>query len=220
MFSSVQSWKIKIFEPNSTNNLFYETSGDGTPPAELTWDDRNNASGQAGDLVQSASDYGWAFSTADTRGNENTIRGSVETGALSPIKVDILVIKDGDRLKVQVPSIVFAADSGGFDGLPPEVIENNEYILGRIATVLNKFETYKVDVEGHTNPVARTQREQVTDQRLSTQRAQTVVDHLVTLGVDSGRLKAVGIGGARTLVPFEDRENWWKNRRVEFILIK
>ncbi|GHV89180.1 hypothetical protein AGMMS50267_15400 [Spirochaetia bacterium] len=222
--SGVQSWTIKIFQPNSTSNLFYETSGDGAPPAKLTWDGRSNTSGQTGELVQSASDYGWAFSAVDTRDNENTIRGSVETGALSPIKVDILVIKDGDRLKVQVPSIVFAANSGGFDGLPPEVIENNDYILGRIATVLNKFETYKVDVEGHTNPVARSQRErqreQVTDQRLSTQRAQTVVDYLVNLGVDSSRLKAVGIGGARTLVPFEDRENWWKNRRVEFILIK
>jgi outer membrane protein OmpA-like peptidoglycan-associated protein len=53
-----------------------------------------------------------------------------------------------------------------------------------------------------------------------------VVDHLVNLGVDKSRLTATGIGGARTLVPYADasgkpnRDNWWKNRRVEFILIK
>jgi len=42
----------------------------------------------------------------------------------------------------------------------------------------------------------------------------------VGLGVQQERLSSVGVGSARTLVDFADRDNWWKNRRVEFILEK
>jgi outer membrane protein OmpA-like peptidoglycan-associated protein len=96
--------------------------------------------------------------------------------------------------------------------------------------VLNKFDTYKVTVEGHTNPIAQTEaekrREQETDLRLSAQRAQTVVDYLVDLGVDRNRLTPIGVGGSRVVAPYAgpdgqpNRANWWKNRRVEFLLVK
>jgi outer membrane protein OmpA-like peptidoglycan-associated protein len=217
--AGIYSWMIRIYEPNSTDHLFYEMSGTGAPPATLEWDGRSNITGE---MVQSASDYACSFSATDTAGNVSTIQGVIQ--------VDILVIREGDRLRVQVPSIVFGSNSGGFDGLASDVVENNMYILARIAAVLNKFETYKVQVEGHTNPVAQTerekQREQVTDQLLSTQRAQTVVNYLVDLGVERSRLSPTGVGGARTIVPYADeqgrpnRDNWWKNRRVEFLLIK
>jgi outer membrane protein OmpA-like peptidoglycan-associated protein len=109
-------------------------------------------------------------------------------------------------------------------------VETNDYILNRIALVLNKFETYKVTVEGHTNPIeqneARKKAEQEADLKLSAQRAQTVVDYLVSLGIDPNRLTPIGVGGSRTLVPYAgpdgkpNRDNWWINRRVEFLLIK
>jgi hypothetical protein len=238
--SGILNWKIQIYEPNSTDKLFYAAEGEGEPPVEFPWDGRSNITGE---LVQSASDYEWVFSAADNEGNVSTLASSLSVISAAdkagnvtihepkmPLKVDILVIRDGDRYLVQVPSIVFGANSGGFDGLEPAVVENNNYILTRIAAVLNKFETYKVTVEGHTNPVGQTererQREQIADQRLSTQRAQTVVNRLVGLGVDRSRLTATGVGGTRPLVPFAtpdgkpNRDNWWKNRRVEFLLVK
>jgi outer membrane protein OmpA-like peptidoglycan-associated protein len=57
-------------------------------------------------------------------------------------------------------------------------------------------------------------------QPLSEARARAVVNYLVDLGIERGRLSSVGVGGARTVVEFGDRDNWWKNRRVEFILEK
>jgi outer membrane protein OmpA-like peptidoglycan-associated protein len=221
--AGVRSWGIKIYEPS--DNLFFTIESEGEPPAELTWDGRSNITGE---LVQSASDYTWVFSATDNLNNVSARRGSLSTDDPPPIKVDILVIRDGDRLKVQVPSIVFGANSGGFDGLAPEVIENNEYILGRIAAVLKKFETYKVQVEGHANPTSLrpSAREAREDLALSEKRARTVLNYLVSLGVDSNRLTASGAGSAHPAVPFAtadgkpNRENWWKNRRVEFILIK
>ena len=55
---------------------------------------------------------------------------------------------------------------------------------------------------------------------LSRERAQAVRDFLIRNGVDGSRLSTVGMGGTKPVVERADRENWWKNRRVEFILIK
>jgi outer membrane protein OmpA-like peptidoglycan-associated protein len=55
---------------------------------------------------------------------------------------------------------------------------------------------------------------------LSEQRAQAVVGILVQNGVSRSRLSAIGRGGTRALVNYQDQDNRWKNRRVEFILNK
>ena len=145
--------------------------------------------------------------------------------------MDVLVRREGDVLRVIVPSIVFASDAGNFNGLNTEISSANDRILRRIAEVLNRYETYQVKVEGHANPTtppgtrARTDEENGTRtvkglKPLSEERARAVLNYLVNLGVNRSRLSAVGVGGERTVVGFADRDNWWKNRRVEFILIK
>jgi outer membrane protein OmpA-like peptidoglycan-associated protein len=46
-----------------------------------------------------------------------------------------------------------------------------------------------------------------------------VVDSLVANnGIVRTRLTAVGMGGTRTVADYDDEEDNWKNRRVEFIL--
>ncbi|MCL2833789.1 MAG: OmpA family protein [Treponema sp.] len=211
--AAVSNWSFEIFEPQPPNLSFFQWSGNGNPPASLTWDGKS----KSGELVQSASDYPYTFTVKNVQGTAAESKGI--------IAVDILVIKDGDVLRVQVPSIMFAANSGGFNGLDPQISASNQYILGRIAVTLNRFSDYKVRVEGHANVTAATpaarQKEQTEElQPLSELRAKTVMDYLVNLGVDRSRLSYVGIGGARPVAAYEDHDNWWKNRRVEFILIK
>ncbi|GHV96345.1 hypothetical protein AGMMS50293_26650 [Spirochaetia bacterium] len=208
----IKDWHIEIREPSS-NLLFSEWRGDGDPPAQVVW----NGKSASGELVQSASDYPFSLTVTDTNGNYSVFEGFIQ--------VDVLVIREGDVLRVQVPSIVFGSNSGNMENLPSDIAANNDWILQRIAQVLNKFNTYQVKVEGHANPTATTpaarQREQDTElQPLSELRAKSVVEYLVKLGVARNRLTAYGIGGARPLVKYEDRNNWWKNRRVEFILVK
>jgi outer membrane protein OmpA-like peptidoglycan-associated protein len=209
--ASVAKWSFEIHEPQPPYLLFYKWEGEGEPSAELVWDGKSSS----GELVQSASDYRYTFAADDSLGNRSTLEGN--------IPVDVLVIKEGEILRVQVPSIVFGANTGGFDGLDDETRANNDFILQRIAQVLLKFNTYKVTVEGHANPLARTERDRQREQTqelqpLSEKRAETIVDTLVNLGIDRSRLTYYGIGGARPIVSYEDRNNWWKNRRVEFIL--
>ena len=56
--------------------------------------------------------------------------------------------------------------------------------------------------------------------RLSDQRAGMVRDYLIDRGLDAGRLKAVGYGEDRPIVPNDSRDNRTRNRRVEFVIIK
>ena len=205
----IANWFVEIREPVAPNLLFYRVEGKGSPSGTIIWDGRSNK----GELVQAATDYPVRYTATDTLGNSSTIE--------SMIGVDVLVIRDGDRLKIQVPSIVFRENAADFNGIPADRAENNIRVLRRIAEILNKFRDYKVQVEGHANPVARTVREEQNElQPLSDARAKMVMNMLIEFGVSRSRLSAIGMGGTHPVVKYEDRDNWWKNRRVEFILIK
>ena len=144
------------------------------------------------------------------------------------ISVDVLVIRVGDVLKIQIPSIIFRPDNADFkskkevtNGLEQSVIDNNVRVLKRIAEILNKFRDYTVRVEGHANNVTNTEKEEIEELvPLSQARAAFVKEELRKYGVSSARLSTVGLGGRQPVVPHSDRDNWWKNRRVEFILNK
>ena len=209
--SAIANWRIEVREPHDPYPLFSEWGGNGSPPSKIVWDGRS----ASGELVQSATDYLFKLTATDVRGNVSVFEGLIE--------VDVLVIREANGiLRVRVPSIAFGPNAGDFAGLDAATVANNDAILRRIAQVLNKFSAYKVKVEGHANPTGRTarerQREQETDLALSDLRARFVVDYLVKLGVTRSRLTPFGIGNARPVANIEDRNNWWKNRRVEFIL--
>jgi flagellar motor protein MotB len=212
--SPIANWSLEIREPqddpSGSPQSFYRIEGRGAPAARVNWDGYSSRR----ELVQSATDYPFTFSASDILGNESVLEGI--------IGVDVLVIRDGDRLKIQVPSIVFRANAADFNGLSQTQVDNNNRILRRIAQILNKFRDYQVQVEGHANPTSNPvpPAEAEGDQQLSEQRARATVDFLVGFGVSRARLSATGKGSTEPIISFQDRNNWWKNRRVEFILIK
>jgi len=210
--SPISNWSIEIREPEAPYTVFRRFEGRGYPADRLIWDGRSGW----GELAQSATDYPYTFTAQDILGNTSSTEGK--------IGVDVLVIRDGDRLKIQVPSILFRPDYADFEGLGVDIIENNNRILRRLSQILNKFRDYRVQVEGHANPTqpvgpAR-DLEEAELKRLSEERARVVVDILVRNGVARNRLYYYGVGGSNPIAAFEDHDNWWKNRRVEFILIR
>ena len=205
----IASWYLEIREPVAPFLLFYRIEGKGSPAETVRWDGRSNK----GELVQSATDYPVKYSATDALGNTSSID--------SKIGVDVLVIRDGNRLRILIPSIVFRENAADFNGIPADRAENNLRVLRRIAEILNKFRDYKVQVEGHANPVLLTAKEEREElQPLSEARARTVVNMLIEFGVARSRLSSIGMGGTKPVIKHSDRDNWWKNRRVEFILIK
>ncbi|HEX2732838.1 MAG TPA: OmpA family protein [Polyangiaceae bacterium] len=78
-----------------------------------------------------------------------------------------------------------------------------------------KDQGYKsIVVEGHTDSRGGDSANLV----LSERRAQAVVSHLISQGIDSSKIKAVGIGESRPVASNETSEGRANNRRVEIIV--
>jgi len=207
--SPIADWSLEIRETEGTRQLFYRIAGRGSPSDRIIWDGRSNK----GELVQAATDYEYTYRASDVLGNSSSITGKITT--------DVLVIRDGDMLRLQVPSIVFRANHADFIGIPQERLENNIRVLKRVAEILNKFRDYRITVEGHANPVLGTPKEETEElQPLSFARAQMVIDQLNGYGVSRSRQTPVGRGGTINVANPRDQDNNWKNRRVEFLLNK
>jgi len=223
--SPIGAWKLDIVEKSveegptsvSRERLFASWSGNSTPASRITWDGRSSK----GELVESATDYPLRFEVSDIYGNKTSVKAT--------IAVDVLVIREGDRLKIKVPSIVFRPDFSDFEGLTPAVVANNRKVVSRIAEILNKFKDYRIAIEGHANSIGKIYgytAAKINDEEtkelipLSTNRAEAVRRLLVADGVDPRRLTVLGLGSSDPVVDFKDAVNRWKNRRVEFILIK
>jgi flagellar motor protein MotB len=199
---------------------FLEQKGEKDPPKTWLWDGK----GTSGEMVQSATDYQFTLTVNDIFDNAGTFEGI--------ISVDVLVRREGDNLRMIVPSIVFPPNSANFALLSDEDMRPNRRVLRLISNALNKFADYQITVEGHANPTtppgtpARATEENGTRTviglvPLSNDRAKAVVDYLVANHeVNQTRLSTIGIGGERTVSDWDDDEENWKNRRVEFILKK
>jgi outer membrane protein OmpA-like peptidoglycan-associated protein/flagellar hook assembly protein FlgD len=208
--SPLSGWSMTITDPQGA--LFATFSGRGAPDSPITWGGRSDS----GELVQSALDYPVALAVSDALGNTAIVNDA--------IPVDVLVIRDGDKLKIRVASITFPPNSADLSLVSGSAAELNARTIVRLGEIFTKNRSYTILIEGHANSVlyanpeaaAREQRDTLLP--LSAARAEAVRRELVALGVSVGRMNTVGVGGANPVVPFSDEQNRWKNRRVEFIL--
>ncbi len=210
--SAIDSWSLDIVDREG--NAFTSFSGNGQPSDRIIWDGLSST----GELVGAAEDYPYRLKVTDEFGNSNESYGI--------IPIDVLVVREGDKLKIRIANITFAPDSPELLTTDAEIKAKNEYVLGRLSEILKKYESYKIMIEGHAVSVwwsdsARAKKEQEEELLpLSKARAETVKNYLSKLGISSLRMSTVGIGGSSPIVPHSDLDNRWKNRRVEFILIK
>ncbi len=222
----IKDWSFEIKDPK--NKTFWKTSGKNQITERIIWDGLSNVQkdsrGKA-ERVQSATDYPYEFTVRDNLGMTSVVKGI--------IPVDVLVIREGNVLKMAVPSIIFLADEAEFQAvsekLSQEQVNKNIQILNRIAEILKKFPDYSVTIQGHANRLSDNIDEETIDNPrewgralgpLSKERADAIKVYLVKKGVSASSLNTEGMGGTRPVVNPKDSDNNWKNRRVEFILQK
>ncbi|MBQ0004127.1 MAG: OmpA family protein [Treponema sp.] len=228
--AKLTSWSFIIYNPQESGRAgkpFWKQEGTAKISEILTWNGLSNIftekNGQA-ERVQSAMDYPWEFTVTDSLGLTSVVRGK--------ISIDILVIRDGKVLKMAVPSIIFRSNAADFktakeapgSKVTPEQAANNERVLKRVADILKKFPDYTITVAGHANNITGTEEEETGGDiplvPLSRNRAEFVKTRLEAYGIESKRMTVEGKGGRERIAALNDRENWWKNRRVEFLLNK
>lgn len=210
--SSVKNWRLVIFD--SKGYQIQKWRGARDIPSKIVW----NGLGYNSEIIHSASDYSVKLFATDYLGNI-----AVDNSTFTS---DILVIKDKERFIINVPSIIFPPNSADFSLLDSEIQDDNKSIIENIGEKLLKFPNYKVRIEGHGNILNYSNEEWLNKENneilipLTLKRAASVMELLIEFGISRDRLVAVGQGGSYPRVPFNDYNNKWKNRRVEFILLK
>ncbi|MBS1564239.1 MAG: OmpA family protein, partial [Bacteroidetes bacterium] len=86
--------------------------------------------------------------------------------------------------------------------------------LNDLAALLSAHSSWKVTIEGHTDSI----RSAMGNMVLSQKRADAIKQYLVSKGIASDRLTAVGYGDTRPLADNKTKEGRTMNRRVELIV--
>lgn len=210
--TAIEEWSAVITDP--AGNPFRTYSGIGALPRQLTW----NGLSDDGELAQSAEDYLITVTARDSVWNTGS--------AGHTLPVDILVLREGDRLRIVISSIYFKPFTADYLSIAPEDAERNLRTLDRLAEILTKYGQYQIRLEGHAVRVYWNDPQRLqTEERevllpLSTQRAEVIRQALIERGIAASRMTTEGFGGTQPVVPHGDLENRWKNRRVEFLLIR
>ncbi|MDR2915090.1 MAG: OmpA family protein [Tannerella sp.] len=89
-------------------------------------------------------------------------------------------------------------------------------IVEEIAKLLNNDETLYLSIEGHTDDVGSSD----SNNKLSLERAGTIRNELLDMGIAAKRLRIAGYGSMRPVVMNSSAENRAKNRRVEIVKIR
>ncbi len=83
--------------------------------------------------------------------------------------------------------------------------------LDKVLAFLNQNNTVKLEISGHTDNSG----DKAINQKLSENRAKSVVAYLTAKGIDASRLVAKGYGDLKPVLPNTSAENKAKNRRTE-----
>ena len=138
--------------------------------------------------------------------------------------VDFTVIHEGDVEEtvkiVKADELRSAIDKDGkailyinFDTDKATLKPDGIQAVGEIAKLMKSDPSLKLSVEGHTDNTGSIEH----NKKLSLERAESVVDKLKELDVDSERLKVNGYGSEKPLVDNKTEKDKAKNRRVEIV---
>ncbi len=128
---------------------------------------------------------------------KETYREVVKDIYLKPIKIGKSIVLN---------NVFFDFDVG--DKVKKESIPE----LNRVVALLKDNPGLKVQISGHTDNVGT----DAYNRQLSMQRAKTVVEYLISKGIDSERLSYKGYGSQKPVADNKTEEGRQKNRRTEF----
>ena len=203
--NGVALWELRIYDPG--RKIFYTERGKGDLPKNYTW----NGTNPKGEIVEGGCDYQYVWYVKARDGADGYMPGIITT--------DVMLKEEDGILSFSLSSIQFGPNSAKFDNLDPEQIKHNNDLFDTVAKILNQYAEYTVTIEGHANNVSGTEEEHIKELLpLSQARAETVKDELVQRGIEAERLIPVGRGSEKMITTNKDEA--WKNRRVEFYLEK
>lgn len=92
---------------------------------------------------------------------------------------------------------------------------NSKMVLNGFVSFLKGNSKITIEIQGHTDDIGNENDNLI----LSEKRAESVMNYLITQGIDKKRLKSKGYGESKPKVPNDSDKNRAKNRRTDFIIL-
>ncbi|WP_420149721.1 OmpA family protein [Spirosoma sp.] len=153
-------------------------------------------------------------------GGEYALYVSVPGYLFKSLSFDFTQKIKGDGMSLSVPLEPVIAGTSANETLNNLFFESGRYDLAeksrteldRLSTFLQANPAVRIEISGHTDDKG----DAAANLTLSQKRAQSVVTYLTKAGIEPGRIKAVGYGKTRPIVPNTTDENRAMNRRIEW----
>lgn len=163
-----------------------------------------------GTYSQNIDGLGWYLFTASAEGYLNAT-DSVEVASedVTPVIKNVFLTQIEVGLTVRLKNIYFDFDK--------TTLKSESFVeLDRVVDFLNRNSSVSIEIAGHTDNKGS----DTYNQNLSQGRSQSVVDYLISKGIDPARLEARGYGESKPVETNETEEGRAINRRVEFTVLK
>lgn len=163
-----------------------------------------------GAYSQNIDGLGWYLFTASAEGYLNAT-DSVEVASedVTPVIKNVFLTQIEVGLTVRLKNIYFDFDK--------TTLKSESFVeLDRVVDFLNRNSSVSIEIAGHTDNKGS----DTYNQNLSQGRSQSVVDYLISKGIDPARLEARGYGESKPVETNETEEGRAINRRVEFTVLK
>jgi outer membrane protein OmpA-like peptidoglycan-associated protein len=148
--------------------------------------------------------------SASAEGYLNTTDSvSADNEERSPFSKDIYLQPIEVGLTVRLKNIYFAFDK-------TELKKESFVELNKVVSFLKENSTVSIEIAGHTDNKGSDEY----NETLSQGRSQSVVNYLISQGIDSERLSAHGYGESKPIDTNDTEDGQANNRRVEFTVLK
>ena len=169
-----------------------------------------NPSSEGGVYSQDIPGLGWYVYNVTAEGYLNATDSiPVTNEEVTPVKKDIFLTEIEVGITVRLKNIYFDFDK---TTLKPESFAE----LNKVVDFLKQNPKVSIEIAGHTDGKGS----EGYNLTLSQGRSQSVVNYLVSQGIDASRLNAHGYGKSKPIDTNDTEEGRANNRRVEFTVLK
>ncbi|MBN1648876.1 MAG: gliding motility-associated C-terminal domain-containing protein [Spirochaetales bacterium] len=212
--TGVDSWTMDIKEKarKGDGETLRSYSGDGDPSDQIAWsgEAKNDAQGHIVD------EFTLVINVTDKGGNTTEYRKDVP--------LDIIIIKKDGKLYLMVPNIIFGAYKYTLDSRGEVMKKRNWDSIAKVVEIYRKYPQFGLGLEAHALNIYEKGTEKWKSEEeillpLTEKRAATVKKALEQLGISADRIISNSYGGVYPIASTTDPKVWWKNRRVEFIML-
>ncbi|MEJ7647141.1 MAG: OmpA family protein [Chryseolinea sp.] len=173
---------------------------------KMTW----KVPAQGGHYQKDIAGLGWYMITASAEGYINATDSiQADDDQLSPFSRDLYLAPIEVGMTVRLKNIYFDFDK--------TTLKKESFTeLNKVVEFLKQNATVEVEIAGHTDSKGSDDY----NANLSQGRSQSVVDYIVSQGIDSFRLSAHGYGEGKAIDSNDSEAGRANNRRVEFTVLK